>query len=195
MNPLFCITALCAKHYQAIKEECSLTVSHVPYTFVPIAVTSNLRIIPSNPQTLGSTIIIICPDKTTSAVPLQQPFHILRLSPACSATSRYFYLSPHYEDYTIMLNVSLDTANINTINISNLVFRIWQHFSNNWTKPQLQKLTNVPVAQLSRDMINTSEPTHLFTIKDDNEDQSLIWAILTHPGTYIGTIGMISAYV
>ena len=42
-------------------------------------------------------------------------------------------------------------------------------------------------------MINTSEPTHLFTIKDDDKDPSLIWTILTHHGTYIGTIGMISA--
>ena len=38
-------------------------------------------------------------------------------------------------------------------------------------------------------MINTSEPFHLFTIKDDNEDPSLTWTILTHPGTYIWTIG------
>ena len=88
--------------------------------FVPMTVTSNLWIIPPNPQTLGSGIKIICPDKATSTVPLQQPFHILRLTPACIATSRYFHLPPHYEDHTIMINVSLDTANINTISISTL---------------------------------------------------------------------------
>ena len=42
-------------------------------------------------------------------------------------------------------------------------------------------------------MINTSETIHSFTIKDDDEDPSLIWTILTHPGTYMGTIGMIFA--
>ena len=94
----------------------------------------------------------------------------------------------------MVMNVSLNTANINTINISTLGFRIWQHFSRNWTQPNLQKLTNVPgvpVAQLYRDIINVSEPIHSFTIKDDDEDSSLIWTILKHPGAYIGTIGII----
>ena len=88
----------------------------------------------------------------------------------------------------------LDIANINAINISTLDFRKWQHFSINWTSPHLQKLANVPevpVAQLYEHMIDTSEPVHSFTIKDDDEDPSLIWTILMHPGTYVGTIGMI----
>ena len=117
-----------------------MTICHVPCTFLPIADTSNLCITPSNPQTLGSAIMIICPDKTTSTVPLQQPFHILRLSPAGSATSRYFHLPPHYKDHTIMINISLDTTNINAINISTLDFRIWQHLCSNWTPPHLPTL-------------------------------------------------------
>ena len=40
-------------------------------------------------------------------------------------------------------------------------------------------------------MVNTSEPIHSFTIKDDDEDPSLIWTIIMHPGTYIGTMSMI----
>ena len=76
-NPLSCITALYAKNDVAIGEQCSLSISHVPPTFVPVAVSSNLWIIPSNPQTLGSKITIICPDTATSTVPLKQPFNIL----------------------------------------------------------------------------------------------------------------------
>ena len=76
------------------------------------------------PQTLGSTMTIICTDKVTSTVPLQQPIHILRLSSSCSATSNYFHLLPHYKDHYMVMNVSLETANINTINISTLDFRI-----------------------------------------------------------------------
>ena len=102
---------------------------------IPIAVTSNIWIIPSTTQTLGSAIMIICLGKATSTVPLQWPFHIVRLFPVFSATSRHFHLTPHYEDHTIMTNISLDTANINAINISTLDFRIWQHFSSNWTQP------------------------------------------------------------
>ena len=148
------------------------------------------------PQTLGSAIMIVCPNKANNTVPFQQPFHILRLSPACSATFRYFDMSPHYKDHTVVINVSLHTDNINAINILTLDFWIWQHFSSNWTPSHLQKSANVPevpVIQLYRDMIKTSEPSHLFTIKDDNEDPSLIQAILTHPGTYIGTIDIIFA--
>ena len=89
-----------------------------------------------------------------------------------------------------MMNVSLDTANINAINISTLHFRIWQHFNSNWTPTLLQKLTivpDVPVEQLYKHMIATIEPVHSFTIKDDDKDPSLIC------GTYIGTICMIFA--
>ena len=133
-NPPSCIKALYAKNDQAIKEQCAISVSHVPCTFILVTVTLNLSIIPSNPKTLGSGITIIYPDKVTKIVPLQQPFHILWLSPTCSATSRYFHLSPHYEDHTLM-NVSLDTANINPIKISTIAFRILQYFRSNLTPP------------------------------------------------------------
>ena len=105
----------------------------MPHTHILIVVTSNLWIIPSNPQTQGSVMTIIFPDKATNTVPLKQPFHILRLSPVWSATSNYFHLPPYYEDHSMVMNVSLDTASINAINISTLDFRIWQHFSRNWT--------------------------------------------------------------
>ena len=58
---------------------------------------------------------------------------------------------------------------------------------------EIGKCFLVPVTQLYRGMINVSEPAHLFTIKDDDKDPSLIWTVLMHPGTYIGTFGMIFA--
>ena len=128
------------------------------------------------PQDTRINNMTICPNKATSRVPLQQPYHILRLSPACSATSRYFSLPPHYNYHILMMNVSLDTANIYAINISTPDFRICQHFNSNWITPYLQKLTNVaevPVTQLYKHMFNTSEPTH--------------------PDTYTETIGTIFA--
>ena len=140
MNPPSCITALYAKNDHAIGEQCPLSISHVPHTFIPDAVTSNLWIIPSHSETLGSTITIICPDKATSTVPLQQPFRILRLTSACSAISKYFHPPPCYEDHTIMINACLDTSNINAINISTLGLMIWQHFNSNWTSPTCRSL-------------------------------------------------------
>ena len=63
----------------------------------------------------------------------------------------------------MMMNVSLDTTNINAINISTPDFRIWQHLYSNVTTPHLQKLTNVPevpVTQLYKHVTNTNEPVH-----------------------------------
>ena len=49
---------------------------------------------------------------------------------------------------------------------------MWQHFSSNSTAPHLQELANfpeVPVMQLYKHMIATSEPVHSITIKEDDE--------------------------
>ena len=157
-----CVTALYAKKDWAIKEQCSVVISHMPHTYIPLAVTSNLGIIPWNPQTKGSTMTIICLDKATRTVPLQQPFHILRLSPACSATN-YFHLPPHYEDYSIVTNVSPDTANINTFNISTQDFRIWQHLSRNWTQPPCRNWQMFLKYQLHSSTEIWSMPVNQFT--------------------------------
>ena len=45
-NPPSCITVLYAKNDQAVKEQCSLVISHAPHTFIPVAVTSKLWIFP-----------------------------------------------------------------------------------------------------------------------------------------------------
>ena len=91
-----------------------------------------------------------------------------------------------------MMTVSLGAANINAIKISyiylgygnilpvigpNPTCRNWQIF----LKFQSCSYTNI------------CEPVTSFTIKDDEEDPSLIWTILPHPWTYIGTIHMIFA--
>ena len=110
---------------------------------------------------IGSTITIICPAKATSTLPLQQTFNILRLSPACSVTSRYFHLPQHYKDHTMMMNISWDTANSNAVYISTQDFRIWQHFNDNWTTSYMQKLTNVP--EVSVTLVN--QFTHLHSTR------------------------------
>ena len=74
-NPPSCVTALYAKNDQTIKERCSLVISDMPHTYVPIVVTSNLWIIPSNPHTQRSTHDNDLP-KATIIVPLQKAFHM-----------------------------------------------------------------------------------------------------------------------
>ena len=159
---------------------CSLSISHT------VAVPSNLWIIPSNPNTITSTIKIICPIKAMSTVPLQQPFHTLKLSPACSATARYFHLPLHYEDQLqwwmhlwilqILMQLTsqpliLGYGNISTVTGHHPTCRNGLMY----LKFQSHSSTNI--------WFNTSEPVHSFTIKDDDKDPSLIWTILMHPGT------------
>ena len=112
-----------------------------------------------------------------------------------SATSRYFHLPPHYEDYLMTVYVSLDKANLNVINISALDFNIWQCFSSNWTAIHLGKLVElpeIPVAQLYKHMTDQDGPITLFKIdRDTKEESSFMWKLLAHPGTYIQTYSMV----
>ena len=86
----------------------------------------HLRILQAN-HTISSTV-------AQNWVRIQKP--VTTWIPS-GATSRYFHIPLHYEDPTIMMNISLDTANMNIINMSMLDFRIWQHFNSNWTPPHL----------------------------------------------------------
>ena len=86
-----------------------------PPTFPSIVITTNLWIFIVTPTTQGSAITMICPDKATSSSPLQQLLHILKLSPACSATFRHFHLPPHYEDNMMTVHVSFERANLNSL--------------------------------------------------------------------------------
>ena len=142
--------ALYTKNDQEIEAQHSLSVLYTPPTFPTLLVISNLWIIISTLTSQGSTVAKICPGKATSSSLLQQPFHILQLPPACSATKRYFHLPPHSKDHAMAIHTSLYEANLNAINVSTPDFHIWQHFSSNWTTTNLQKfadILSIPVAQ------------------------------------------------
>ena len=126
-NPPSCITALYTKTYQEIGAQCSLPVFHTSSAFQPIIIMSNLWIFISIPTMPGSAITMISPDKVTGLSVFQQPFYILKLPPAYSATLRHFHLCPHYEDHVVTMHVSLNKANLNTINISTPDCHIWRH--------------------------------------------------------------------
>ena len=65
-----------------------------------------------------ATITLICLGQTTQIIAVKRPTHILYISTACSATSPIFHLPPHYEGPPLEVNISLDMANLNMINIS-----------------------------------------------------------------------------
>ena len=60
------------------------------------------------PATQWAAITMIFHVNMTSSSLFHQSFHILRLPPAWSVTSRHFHLPPTYEDHIVTLDVSLD---------------------------------------------------------------------------------------
>ena len=103
-----------------------------------------------------------------------------------------FHLPPHYENSALEVNISLDMANLNMINISPLDFHIWQHLQKHQNKSQLQHLTSIPsvqVDQLYRNMANVIQHiTPLTSPEESTGDTTLIWTLFSHTGVYVSAI-------
>ena len=138
-------------------------------------------------------IILICPDKAPKFIKLQKPFYAFHLPPACSATSLHFHLPPRYKNHQMMINISLNAANLNMMNISSLEFLVWQHLEDHWNQTQLCKLADVPgvpVAHLYKHVIDNSGHILLFNLADESvDDPAPIWTLFSHTGIYVTAIG------
>ena len=99
----------------------------------------------SSPFKQQLPVIVICPTKPTMSVQISPPIHMLRLEPACSATSQHFHLPPKYEDSHVMMNLSIYNANLDIINISSILFRI--------TLEKLAALPPVPVKRITKELM------------------------------------------
>ena len=126
-------------------------------------------------------------------IQIQQPIHILKLPMACSATSSHFYLPPRYETSILDVNVSLNMANLQMINISAQCFCIWQHLGNNKSDMQLQHLAtipSIPVHKVYQHLLNSTMPIVPFNT-DPSEDTDSLWSVFTHPRIYVSALGLI----
>ena len=126
-------------------------------------------------------------------IPIQQPIHILKLPMACSATSSNFYLSPRYKTPTLDANISLNMANLHTMNISAQKFGIWQHLGSNRSDMQLQHLTTIPsnpVHKIYQHLLNSTMPVVPFNTESTGNTDSL-WTLFTYPGIYVSAIGLL----
>ena len=124
-------------------------------------------------------------------IPIRQLLHVLKLPTVCSATSSHFYLSPRYETPALNVNVSLDMANLQTVNITTLHFHIWQHMGRNCSDPQLQHLAtlpSIPVHKVYRHLLNSSLHLTPFNMKP-SEDTNTLWNLFTYPGIYVSALG------
>ena len=162
-------------------------------TALPNQITPDVWILTTPVTAPVNTITLICPEKPMETITIWQPIHILKLPTACSATSAHFYLPPRYETPILNVNVSLNMANLQMINISALHFRIWQHLGNIQSDMQLQHLAtipSIPVHKVYQHLLNsTMQLTPLNTELSDDTDS--LWSVFTHPEIYVSALGSI----
>ena len=117
-NPPMCTAALYTKSKAGIASKCSLQLCKTSTTALPTQITPDVWILTTPATAPLNTVTLICPEKPMEMIQIQQPIHILKLPTACSATSSHFYLPPRYETPTLHVNVSLNMANLQMVNIS-----------------------------------------------------------------------------
>ena len=189
-NPPTCIAALYAKSEASIKSKCSLQLCKAATTSLPTQITPDVWIL-TTPASAPDTISLICPEKPMETIPIRQPLHVLKLPMACSATSAHFFLPPRYRTPILNVNVSLDMANLQAVNITTLHFCIWQHMERNHSKTQLQHLVtlpSIPIHKVYQHLLNSSLHLTPFNMKP-SEDTDTLWNLFTHPGIYVSALG------
>ena len=192
-NPPTCITAIYAKNEKVIEQQCSLQIRNTCSSTIPMAITSNLWLLTSTTESDPTGVTLIYPDKTPLFIKVQKPIHIFPLPAACSAMSWHFHVPLHCKEHQMMINVSLNTANLNRMNISSPKFKVWQHLEDHWNKTQLHKLANiptVPIAYLYKHMITNNRHIIPFTLSDESvDDTASVWTLCSHTGIYVMAIG------
>ena len=135
-NQPSCIAAIYVKNKGAVEKRCSLEIR------TPIA--PNVWILTSAQAVVSMGIMILCPEEAPRFIKTQTPIHNLCLLPECSTLSQHFHLPPCYETHELTINISLNTGNLNVINISSPEFRILAHLEAHWSGTQLHHLVNIP---------------------------------------------------
>ena len=110
-------------------------------------------------------------------------------------TSQHFHLPPWYELPAFTVNISLDIANPNMVNISSLDFHMWHHLEDHRNETQLHHLSSipsVPITQLYKHMISGAKPiTPFWSPTESIDDTASIWTLFSHTGVYVMAIGSI----
>ena len=144
---------------------------------------------------MTTRITLICPGETTKFITILKPIHILQVPPACSATSPHFHLPPCYDPPALVVNISVDMANLKMVNMSSLDFHIWQHLKDLRNETQLHHLSSIPsipIAQLYKHVISGTKPITPFTSPIQSiDDTGSIWTLFYHTGVYVMAIWLL----
>ena len=193
VNPPTCVSSLYPKDKDSIQRTCSLQIKKASSVSILTFIDPNVRIITSPVATVPSGITLICLGEAPRSVTPQTPIDILQLQPACSTTSQHFHLHPPHESHEVIINVSLNTANLNVVNISALEFRIWQHLEDHWNGTFLHHLVNipsVPIEELYKQRVNSNGLVNTFLSTDESIGETVsVWTLFSHAEVYIMAIG------
>ena len=109
--------------------------------------------------------------------------------------SQHFHLPPHYESHKVTINISLNAANLNVINVSAPDFRIWQHLEDHWIGTLLHHLVNIPsepIDKLYKKMVTSNGPVNPFLSTNESIGQTFsVWTLFSHAGVYVMAIGLL----
>ena len=179
--------------FQPLTSKCSLQLHKTTSTMLPTQITPDVWILTTPAMAPVDTISLICPGKSMETIAIWQPLNVLKLPMACSATSAHFYLPPRNETPVLNVNVLLNMANLQVINITALHFHIWQHLGNNHSDTQLQHLAtipSIPVHKVYQHLLNSTLQLAPFNTKP-SEDTDTLWSLFTHPGIDVSALGLL----
>ena len=94
---------------------------------------------------------------------------------------------------TLEVNISLDMANLNMINILSVNFHIWQHLEKHQNESQLQhvdSIPSIPVGQLYSHMAKGIQHITPFLPEESTGDTDSIWTLFLYTGVYVMAIGL-----
>ena len=196
-NSPTCTSALYMRNLASITSRCSLQIRKTSDVSIPSQIAPNIWVLTTTTasSTPGSSITLICPGKAMMCIRVEKPIHILRILQACSATLSHFHLPPTYQNSPLEVNISLDMANLNMVNISLLDFCIWQHLEDHRNETQLQHLAtipSIPVNKIYQHIISGTRHRSPFNTADEfTGDTDSIWALFLHTGIYVMAIGLL----
>ena len=104
--------------------------------------------------------------------------------------STYKQIKDCYKTPVLNVNISLDMANLQTVNITALHFHVWQHMGRNHSENQLQHLAtipSIPVHKVYQHLLNRSLQLTSFNTKP-SEDTNTLWNLFTHTAVYISAL-------
>ena len=149
-NPPSCIATLYTKNSREVNRLCELTTKAQPELYLQISLAPNVWAIISSPFKQQPPVTVICPTRPATSIHISLPIHVLKLEPACSATSQHFHLPPKYEDTHVTMNLSIYNANLDIIDITSALFRITQHILSVQQQETLEKLAALPPVPIKR---------------------------------------------